>query len=87
VTLVRLTFKGKKLEAYKGEPLTAALIRAGYLALGQSRMPGQGQRGTCGAFCFMGVCQECRVIVDGKLAQACRTFVETDMQVLPYDRL
>jgi sarcosine oxidase subunit alpha len=34
-----------------------------------------------GAFCHMGVCQECVLHVDGVLRQACLTFVREGMRV------
>ena len=38
-----------------------------------------------GAFCMMGVCQECLVRIDGMLRQACLTPVEDGMRVESVD--
>ena len=37
--------------------------------------------GPRGAFCFMGVCQECIVLIDGRQTEACRTLVHDGLVV------
>ena len=66
---VRFTFENRVVEAYEGELLAAALLAAGWSALRDSPN-GQQARG---AFCWMGLCQECIVVVDGIRQPACRT--------------
>ena len=63
--------------ARQGEPLATALLAAGRLHLRNSPA-GQAPRG---AFCLMGVCQECAVMVDGSVQQACMTTVQNGMSV------
>ena len=75
----RVTFRfgGTPVEGHEGEPLIAALLRAGHLAL--RRAPNDAA--PRGAFCFMGLCQECAVMIDGQVVEACRTEVAPDLAV------
>lgn len=60
-----------------GMSLAAALAAVGRRVLRRSprgRLPR-------GAFCFMGVCQECVVLVDGHVARACMTEVQPGLSV------
>ncbi len=68
---------GRILSAPQGEPLATALAAAGLLQLRHSPRNGAPR----GAFCFMGVCQECAIHVDGVLRQACMTPVADGMVV------
>ena len=68
---------GDSVAAPAGEPLATALAAAGYLAIRRSPRA-QSPRG---AFCFIGVCQECSIYVDGVLRQACITPVSEGMVV------
>lgn len=74
---VVFTLDGVEFRAPEGEPLATALACAGILHLRDS--PGAG--GPRGAFCFMGVCQECAIVVDGRLVQACLTPVREGLCV------
>ncbi len=63
------TFEGRSIPVPPGATIAAALTAAGELALRHSR-----QDDARGIFCGMGVCQECLVAVDGRVAQrACLT--------------
>lgn len=74
---VVFTHDGVAVEARQGESLAAALSHHGRLALSSAR-DGSPRGVTCG----MGVCQECRVIVDGKANQrACLTKARAGMSV------
>ena len=64
------------LEAPAGQSLAAALMNAGRVALRDS--PSGTPRGL---FCGIGVCQECRVLVDGVAVRSCVTPVAAGMQV------
>ncbi|WP_323991844.1 (2Fe-2S)-binding protein [Nguyenibacter sp. L1] len=77
---VRFVFEGRAMQGAEGEPLAAVLRRAGIVALGTSPRDGAPR----GAFCFMGSCQECRVLIDGILSYACSAPVRPDMTVTPY---
>ena len=82
VTLdVTLRWNGAGIRCRAGETVAAALLCAGRLDLRRSPRTGSPR----GAFCMMGVCQECLVRVDGVLRQACLTPVEDGMQVESVD--
>jgi aerobic-type carbon monoxide dehydrogenase small subunit (CoxS/CutS family) len=57
--------------------LATSLLAAGYVMLRRS----PNQHNPRGAFCLMGVCQECAIHVDGQIAQACMTPVRAGMVV------
>ena len=65
------------MEAFSGESVAAALMGAGIWRLRQSPR----QRAPRGAFCLMGVCQECAIRIDGALQQACLVPVREGMSV------
>lgn len=73
--LVTIIVDGAPLQVPSGEPLATALLCAGYVGLRRSPNGGNPR----GAFCFMGVCQECAIHVDGHLAQSCMTVVHDGM--------
>jgi aerobic-type carbon monoxide dehydrogenase small subunit (CoxS/CutS family) len=68
---------GASVSAPAGEPLATALATAGLLGLRDSPRNGAPR----GAFCHMGLCQECVVSVDGRTVQACLTPVRAGMKV------
>lgn len=74
--MIELTVDGTPLEAPEGQSLAAVLINAGRNALRES--PSGTPRGL---FCGIGVCQECRVVVDGTVTRACVTPVAAGMRV------
>lgn len=75
---VTLSVNEKKIPAYKGETLLAALIASGYKSLKQSPLRGESR----GALCGMGVCFECIVTVNGvPNIRSCMTEVEDNMKV------
>ncbi len=74
---VSFRFDGELLTAREGETLAAALYAQGRRTLRMSR----DDSGPRGAFCFMGVCQECVVSIDGRLTEACRTPVHNGLVV------
>ena len=76
----KITFRvnGKKLSAFKGETILAALIVNGFKTLGQSVNYHEPR----GALCGMGVCHECLVTVnDCRNVRSCMTEVEDGMEV------
>jgi len=77
---VMLTVNGRPVAAYSGETLFAVLCAEGIVALRPaSKKLAETARG---GFCGMGVCQECRVMVDGLPDQrACMTEVRDGMEV------
>ncbi len=58
---VKFTFEGNEIEAYEGESLAAALYAAGIDVLSWSTKLGRPR----GAFCMIGKCSSCFMIVDG----------------------
>jgi predicted molibdopterin-dependent oxidoreductase YjgC len=75
--MIELTVDGRPLWAPEGQSLAAALMAAGQMTLRQS--PTGRPRGL---YCGIGVCQECRVVVDGDVARACVTPVRDGMEVV-----
>ena len=79
--LVEIFFEGRALPAYEDETVAAALTAAGILGLRRAQ---DGRER--GVFCGMGVCFECLVRIDGRLAQrACMTKVRAGMRIVPHD--
>ena len=74
---VAITVDGESISVRAGDPLATALALAGRMRLRAS--PGAGA--PRGAFCHMGVCQECVLHVDGVLRQACLTPLRAGMAV------
>lgn len=68
-TPVRFTFDGNPVEAHAGESVAAALLAAGYRTLRESL----NEHAPRGAYCWMGLCQECTVVVNDVRRPACRT--------------
>ena len=82
VTLdVALWWNGTEVRCRAGETVAVALLCAGRLDVRRSPRTGSPR----GAFCMMGVCQECLVRIDGVLRQACLTPVEDGMRVESVD--
>ncbi|MEX2644276.1 MAG: 2Fe-2S iron-sulfur cluster-binding protein [Acetobacterales bacterium] len=79
---VDIEVDGATVTAVEGEMLAAALLAAGVLHLRDSPRAGTPR----GAFCFMGVCQECLVEADGRLVQSCLEPVRAGMHVTRYGR-
>jgi sarcosine oxidase subunit alpha len=78
---VNLMVNGRPVAAHAGETLFAVLLAEGIRSLSQ---PGGGPSARArGGFCGMGVCQECRVTIDGVPdRRACMTEVREGMEVL-----
>ena len=64
---ITLTVDGADIPARAGENVAATLLANGWLSL--RRAPRSG--GHRGAFCMMGVCQECVMLIDGVRRPAC----------------
>jgi D-hydroxyproline dehydrogenase subunit gamma len=63
----RITVNGVICDVPAGRSVAAALLAVGIRKLRESPRAGAPR----GAFCMMGVCQECVVHIDGHLRQAC----------------
>src|SRR5215470_5076074 len=68
---------GRAVEAHEGEMVAAALMAAGVHRLRYSPNAGTAR----GAFCLMGVCQECLVQIGGELRQACMAPVVAGLEI------
>lgn len=75
--LVNFSYDGTAMQGHLGEPLLAALTRAGHMTLRTA----PNDAAPRGAFCCMGLCQECLVRVDGHVTEACRTDVAPGLEV------
>ena len=74
---LRLTINGRTIDVEAGTTVAAALVIAGVRG---SRLAVGGERR--GALCGMGVCQECRVTIDGRAhALACQTLCREGQRV------
>ena len=71
-----LMLDGRRLQVNEGTSVAAALALGGD---GCSRTSVTGQRRA--PFCGMGICQECRVTIDGRRRLACQTLCRDGMQV------
>ena len=74
--MIELTVDGTPLRAPAGQSLAAVLLQAGRTALRES--PAGNPRGL---YCGIGVCQECRVVVDGVVVRSCITPAAAGMRV------
>jgi aerobic-type carbon monoxide dehydrogenase small subunit (CoxS/CutS family) len=74
--MIELTVDGRPLTAPAGQSLAAVLLQASRAVLRES--PAGNPRGL---YCGIGVCQECRVVVDGVVVRSCVTPVTAGMRV------
>jgi predicted molibdopterin-dependent oxidoreductase YjgC len=74
--VIEVIVDGAPLLAPAGQSLAAALLASGRSVLRAS--PSGAPRGL---YCGIGVCQECRVVVDGEVVRSCVTPVRAGMSV------
>ncbi|MDH4608299.1 (2Fe-2S)-binding protein [Pseudomonas sp. BN102] len=74
--MIELSLDGCSLWVAPGTTVAAALAQGGD---GSSRTSVSGQRRA--PLCGMGICQECRVTIDGQRRLACQTLCREGMQV------
>ena len=75
---ISITVDGQELLAFEGETIAAAIICAGRRTLRFSTKHNEPRS----LFCGIGVCHECRMVVDGNInVQACITKVRAGMIV------
>lgn len=78
VNVVSLTIDGQLLTVAAGSTVAAALVRAGGVRGTRASVSGMPRTMMCG----MGVCQECRVTIDGRAhVLACQTLCRDGMGV------
>jgi predicted molibdopterin-dependent oxidoreductase YjgC len=74
---VRVTINGRRIEVDEDTTVVAALVLAGVIG---TRVSVRGEPRA--ALCGMGVCQECRVTIDGRAhALACQTLCREGLTV------
>ncbi|OAJ62337.1 2Fe-2S iron-sulfur cluster-binding protein [Paraburkholderia ginsengiterrae] len=79
---LHLTIDGRQIEVEAGTTVAAALVLA---EAGGTRLSVSGQPRA--ALCGMGVCQECRVTIDGRAhALACQTLCREGQIVLTHNQ-
>jgi sarcosine oxidase subunit alpha len=75
---VTIDINGKKIEAYEGEPIAAALWNAGIRDFRYTRK----RKEPRGFFCGIGLCTDCKMIVNGiPNIRTCVTLVEKGMKI------
>ncbi|WLG98121.1 (2Fe-2S)-binding protein [Pseudomonas sp. Z1-14] len=74
--MLELCIDGRKLSIAEGSTVAAALALG---SDGCSRTSVTGQRRA--PLCGMGICQECRVLIDSRRRLACQTLCRDGMQV------
>jgi predicted molibdopterin-dependent oxidoreductase YjgC len=76
---VSFVVDGEAISAKQGDTLLTAMLAAGLGHVRQSEF-GDGARA---GFCWMGACQDCWVVVEGRgTLRACTTLVEPGMRIL-----
>jgi len=73
--MIQLFINGQSVSVIEGTSVAAALAQA----KSYSRLSVSGEKRT--PFCGMGVCQECRVNINGLRVLACQTLCQQDMKV------
>ena len=82
VARIRIIFEGRNMTAVPGQSVAAVLLAAGIFRLRSASV----SAAPCGAYCMMGVCFDCLLVVDGALTpQACMTLVRDGMRVETQD--
>ena len=76
---VTLHVNGRPLSVKTGTSVAAALRIADASSVGMARRSVQGEARA--PFCGMGICQECRVAIDGRRRLACQTVCGEGMRV------
>jgi len=79
---VTFTFDDEAISGFVGETVATALQRGGHRLLRHAPEDG----GARGAFCCMGLCQECLVQVGGRTVESCRLLVSADLTVTSLKR-
>ncbi|MDO7195551.1 (2Fe-2S)-binding protein [Acinetobacter nosocomialis] len=73
--MIQLFINGQSVSVIEGTSVAAALAQT----KSYSRLSACGEKRT--PFCGMGVCQECRVNINGLRVLACQTLCQQDMKV------
>jgi sarcosine oxidase subunit alpha len=69
---------GRRIDAYEGETIGAAIMAAGLGTLRYSKKRNEPR----GIYCGIGLCQECRMVINGiPNTQACKTLATPECKV------
>ena len=83
--ILTLQINGQSVSVAAGTSVAAALRIADLASSAKTASMGIARRSISGEarapFCGMGICQECRVNIDGRRRLACQTHCETGMVV------
>lgn len=74
---ITITVDGRPLACCAGETVATALLAAGFRRLRASPRAAAPR----GAFCMVGVCQECAIRIDDRIQQACLVRVRRGLRV------
>jgi len=75
---VNIEIDGKKIDAYEGEPIAAALWNAGIKNFRYTRK----RKELRGFFCGIGLCTDCKMVVNGiHNVRTCITLVQDGMKI------
>lgn len=80
---IALSWGGEPIEAFSGEPISAALVAHGVRVFGHHEK----DRAPQGLFCANGRCAQCMVVADGRPVKACVTPARPGMRVAPLSGL
>ena len=75
---ITISFEGTKIRVAPGQSVASALLAEGHLVFRNSMVRGQPRA----AYCMMGVCFECLLVIDGQTSQqACLIQVREGMEI------
>lgn len=74
---IQIVVDGRKVHCTRGQTVAGALLAQRIYQFRTSPRLGHAR----GAFCMMGACQECAVLIDGAIRRACQTEVAPGLRV------
>jgi len=75
--MINIYVNDESFRCREGMTVASALLSDGIYQFRKSPTLGAPR----GPFCMMGACQECAILIDGRIQRACQTLVQTDMSV------
>ncbi|MET1255890.1 (2Fe-2S)-binding protein [Aliikangiella maris] len=75
--LIEFEFNHQKYSAYSGETIATALMANNIRLFGFNPVSGEPQ----GLFCAMGVCQQCLVLINDHLVEACQYPISQGLKI------
>ncbi|MGS4947922.1 (2Fe-2S)-binding protein [Meridianimarinicoccus sp. RP-17] len=74
---ITVRVNGRSLPCLPGQTVAGALLMAGFYQMRRSPNADAPR----GAFCMVGACQECAIMIDGTIRRACQTEVHDGMEI------